>query len=70
MPRPLAVPVRRTVIRLWEQGHSAARHIAQAFGVACSTVHRLIRGYTHAASRAFRPRIAAPCLSPNRCPRW
>src|SRR5437588_10530182 len=44
MPRPIPVPIRRTIIRLWEQGQ-APDQIAEALDVPCSTVRRLIRRF-------------------------
>src|SRR5437868_15200465 len=44
MPRPIPVPLRRTMIRLWEQGQ-APDQIAEALDVPCPTVRRLIRRF-------------------------
>ena len=44
MPRPIPVPVRRVVVRLWEQGH-APDQISETLDVPSSTVRRLIRRF-------------------------
>jgi transposase len=54
MPRPIPVPVRRTVIRLWEQGRTPAQ-IAEALGVPRPTVHRLIRRFRRRGAAGLAP---------------
>src|SRR3954470_5504266 len=44
MPRPISVPVRRTLIRRWEQGQTPGQ-IAEALGLSRATVQRLIRRF-------------------------
>ena len=44
MPRPIPVPVRRVLIRLWEQGQTSGQ-ITEALGLPRSSVNRLIRRY-------------------------
>ena len=42
MPRPIPVPVRQIVFRLWEHGQVPSQ-ISATLGLPCSTVRRLIR---------------------------
>ena len=44
MPRPIPVPIRHTVFRLWEQHHTPVP-IAQTLGLSCVTVRRLVRRF-------------------------
>jgi transposase len=41
MPRPIPVPIRQAMFRLWQKGRSA-RQIAESLGLPCSTVRRLL----------------------------
>src|SRR5262249_52138727 len=44
MPRPIAVPIRQTMFRLWQQGYGT-RQIVASLGLPCSTVRRLLRRF-------------------------
>jgi transposase len=44
MPRPVSVPVRRAMFRLWQQGQ-ATRQIATSLDLPASTVRRLLRRF-------------------------
>jgi hypothetical protein len=37
MPRPIAVPIRQTMFRLWQQGYGT-RQIVASLSLPCSTV--------------------------------
>jgi transposase len=54
MPRPIPVPVRHTLIRLWQQGRAPAQ-IAQTLAVPCSTVRRLIRRFRQRGHAGLDP---------------
>ncbi len=44
MPRPIPVPIRQAMFRLWQKGR-AARQIAESLGLPCSTVRRLLQRF-------------------------
>src|ERR1700679_4228733 len=44
MPRPIPVPIRQAMFRLWQKGRSA-RQIAESLGLPCSTVRRLLQRF-------------------------
>ena len=44
MPRPIPVPIRQTMFRLWKQG-CGTRQIVASLGLPCSTVRRLLRRF-------------------------
>ncbi len=44
MPRPIPVPVRQIMFRLWQEGWNAPQ-IAERFGVSCPTVYRLLQRF-------------------------
>jgi transposase len=54
MPRPIPVPVRRTLIRLWEQGHPPAQ-IVEALALPRATVDRLIRRFRERGAAGLEP---------------
>ncbi len=54
MPRPIPVPVRRTLIRLCEQGQSPAQ-IVEALALPRATVDRLIRRFRERGAAGLEP---------------
>src|ERR1700716_2944662 len=54
MPRPIPVPVRHAVIRLWQQGQAPAQ-VAEALAVPCSSVRRLIRRFRQRGPAGLEP---------------
>ncbi len=44
MPRPIPVPIRQTMFRLWKQG-CGTRQIVASLGLPCSTVRRLLQSF-------------------------
>ena len=44
MPRPIPVPIRQAIFRLWQQGRGT-REIATAWKMPCSTVRRLLQRF-------------------------
>ena len=44
MPRPIPVPIRRAMFRLWQKGYGT-RQIAESLGLPCSTVRRLLQRF-------------------------
>ena len=44
MPRPIPVPIRRAMFRLWQQGRGT-RQIATSLDLPCSTVRRLLQRF-------------------------
>ena len=54
MPRPLPVPVRQALFRLWQQGVEASQ-IAAALGIPCSTVYRMLQRFRHEGAAAIPP---------------
>ena len=65
MPRPIPVPIRQAVFRLWEQGQGS-RDIAAALGLARSTVRRLLARFHRKGSEGtpdYRPPVVQSCSS-------
>src|SRR5271157_3803329 len=44
MPRPIPVPIRQAMFRLWQKGYGT-RQIAESLGLPCSTVRRLLQRF-------------------------
>ena len=44
MPRPIPVPIRQTMFKLWKQG-CGTRQIVASLGLPCSTVRRLLQRF-------------------------
>jgi transposase len=44
MPRPIPVPIRQSMFRLWKKGYGT-RQIAESLGLPCSTVRRLLQRF-------------------------
>jgi hypothetical protein len=44
LPRPIPVPIRRTMFRLWKQG-CGTRQVVASLGLPCSTVRCLLRRF-------------------------
>ena len=44
MPRPIPVPIRQAMLRLWQKG-LGPRQIAESLGLPCSTVRRLLQRF-------------------------
>jgi transposase len=61
MPRPLPVPVRHNVFRLWQAGDSAPS-IAAELGLARRTVERLVRRFRQRGVGAIHPDYRPPQL--------
>lgn len=59
MPRPLPVPVRQAIFRLWNQGRQAPQ-IAASLGVPGSTVYRLIQRFRRDGSAGIPPSYHNP----------
>ncbi len=59
MPRPIPVPVRETIFRLWQRGHQAPR-IAASLGVPGSTVDRLLQRFRRDGSAGIPPGYRNP----------
>ncbi|MBV8607714.1 MAG: helix-turn-helix domain-containing protein [Singulisphaera sp.] len=59
MPRPIPVPVRHALFRLWQQGQST-RHIAAALGLPDSTVRRLLARFRRRGVEGIAPDYHRP----------
>ena len=44
MPRPIPVPIRQAMFRLWQKGYGT-RQIAESLGLPCSTLRRLLQRF-------------------------
>jgi transposase len=44
MPRPIPVPMRKAMFRLWQKGYGT-RQIAESLRLPCSTVRRLLQRF-------------------------
>jgi hypothetical protein len=44
MPRPIPVPIRQAMLRLWQKGYGT-RQIAESLGSPCSTIRRLLQRF-------------------------
>src|SRR5450759_4305059 len=54
MPRPIPVPVRQALFRLWQEGIKAPQ-IAASLGVPCSTVYRMLQRFRREGAAAIPP---------------
>jgi transposase len=54
MPRPIPVPIRQAMFRLWQQGRGT-RQIATLWDVPCSTVRRLLQRFRRHGSAGIPP---------------
>lgn len=54
MPRPIPVPVRQVMFRLWQAGRDAAE-IAERLGVPCPTVYRLLQRFRRDGASGVAP---------------
>jgi hypothetical protein len=61
MPRPIPVPVRQAMFRLWQQGHGT-NEIAAALGLARSTVRRLKSRFRRQGSEGISPDYRPPAV--------
>ena len=59
MPRPIAVPIRRAMLRRWQRGQSAVR-LAESFGLAPRTVRHLVRRFQRQGEAALAPSYHPP----------
>src|SRR5690242_12542081 len=59
MPRPIPVPVRRAILRLWQRGQTTGQ-IAVALGVPPSTVRRLVARFRRWGPGAIAPDYHRP----------
>ena len=71
MPRPIPVPVRQAMFRLWQQGRGT-NEIAVALGLARSTVRRLLGRFRRQGSEGiapdYRPPVVESCSSTSSRP--
>ena len=63
MPRPIPVPIRQAMFRLWQKGRSA-RQIAESLGLPCSTVRRLLLRFRLHGTDGLSPSIIPLTSSP------
>src|SRR6185437_727802 len=54
MPRPIPVPIRQAMFRLWQQG-CGTRPIVASLGLPCSTVRRLLQRFRHRGRDGIPP---------------
>jgi transposase len=54
MPRPIPVPIRQAMFRLWQQG-CGTRQIVTSLGLPCSTVRRLLQRFRRNGSDGIPP---------------
>src|ERR1039458_5864496 len=59
MPRPIPIPIRQAMFRLWQQGQGS-RDIAAALGLAHSTVRRLLGRFRRQGSEGIAPDYRRP----------
>jgi transposase len=59
MPRPIPVPVRETIFRLWQRGQDAPQ-IAASLGLPGSTVYRLLRRFRRDGAAGIPPDYRHP----------
>jgi transposase len=59
MPRPIPVPVRQVMFRLWQRGVGAPE-IAASLGVPCSTVSRMLQRFRREGGAAIPPSYRSP----------
>jgi transposase len=61
MPRPIPIPIRQAMFRLWRQGHGS-RDIAVALGLARSTVRHLLARFRRQGSEGIAPDYGPPAV--------
>ena len=61
MPRPIPVPMRQAMFRLWQQGQGSC-DIAAALGLARSTVRRLLGRFRREGSEGIAPDYHPPVV--------
>ncbi len=54
MPRPIPVPIRQAMFRLWQKGYGS-RQIAESLGLPCSTVRRLLQRFRLHGTNGLSP---------------
>ncbi|MBV8317731.1 MAG: helix-turn-helix domain-containing protein [Planctomycetaceae bacterium] len=59
MPRPLPLPIREMMFRLWQQGHQAPQ-IAAALGLSRATAYRLLQRFRREGSEGIPPGYRHP----------
>ena len=61
MPRPIPVPIRQAMFRLWQQGQGS-RDIAAELGLARSTVRRLLGRFRRRGCEGIAPDYRPPAV--------
>ena len=62
MPRPIPVPIRRAIFRLWQKGYGS-RQIAMKLCLPCSTVRRLLMRFRRRGTDGIPPDYRHPSAS-------
>ena len=69
MPRPIPVPIRQAMFRLWQKGYGT-RQIAESLGLPCSTVRRLLQRFRLHGTDGLSPDYWHPSVPEVAPPSW